>query len=195
MWYSKRQNTVGTSTFGSKFVAMRISVEIVEALRYKLRMYGMPIARRAKQCLLWQRGSYQEYFFPESTLKKKHNSIAYHRSREAVAARTIRVTKEDGKMTKPLAQATKDFLCDRFMYWDWTQPRFIKGHTKMLDYLLDMQDMWLWKPGHRFVASNISVSLHIARGEWTIKVGAKYVDIHSSTVQQWLVVVAGRHWR
>ena len=52
VWYSKRQNTVGTSTFGSKFVAMRISVEIVEALRYKLRMYGMPIARRANQCLL-----------------------------------------------------------------------------------------------------------------------------------------------
>jgi hypothetical protein len=44
---------------------------------------------------------------------KKHNLIAYHRTREAVAARTIRVTKEDGKtnladvLTKPLPQATK----------------------------------------------------------------------------------------
>jgi hypothetical protein len=59
---------------------------------------------------------------PESTLKKKHNSIAYHRTREAVAAETIRVTKEDGTtnladvLTKLLPQATKDFLCDRFMY-------------------------------------------------------------------------------
>ena len=59
---------------------------------------------------------------PESTLKKKHNSIAYHRTREAVAAETIRVTKEDGAtnladvLTKLLPQATKDFLCDRFMY-------------------------------------------------------------------------------
>lgn len=56
--------------------------------------------------------------FLESTLKKKHNSIAYHRSREAVVAGTITVTKEGGKtnladvLTKPLAQATKDFLCD-----------------------------------------------------------------------------------
>jgi hypothetical protein len=39
-----------------------------------------------------------------------------------VAAGTIRVTKEDGKtnladvLTKPLAQVTRDFLCDRFMY-------------------------------------------------------------------------------
>ena len=60
--------------------------------------------------------------FPESTLEKKHNSIAYHCSREAVAAGTIRVTKEDGKtnlsdvLTKPLAQATKEFLWGRFMY-------------------------------------------------------------------------------
>ena len=60
--------------------------------------------------------------YPESTLKKKHNSIAYHRVHEAVAAGTIQVTKEDGKtnlanvLTKLLPQATKDFLCNRFMY-------------------------------------------------------------------------------
>jgi hypothetical protein len=60
--------------------------------------------------------------YPESTLKKKHNSIAYHRTREAVAAGTIRVTKEDGKtnladvLTKPLPQVTKEFLCNKFMY-------------------------------------------------------------------------------
>jgi hypothetical protein len=34
---------------------------------------------------------------PESTLKKKHNAIAYHPVREAVAARTIGIAKEDGK--------------------------------------------------------------------------------------------------
>jgi hypothetical protein len=43
IWYSKRQNTVETSTFGSEFVAMRIAVELVESLRYKLRMFGLPI--------------------------------------------------------------------------------------------------------------------------------------------------------
>ena len=55
---------------------------------------------------------------PESTLKKKHNSIVYHRAHKAVVAGTIQVTKEDGKtnlanvLTKLLPQATKDFLCD-----------------------------------------------------------------------------------
>ena len=34
---------------------------------------------------------------PESTLNKKHHSIAYHRNREAVAAGTCRMTKEATK--------------------------------------------------------------------------------------------------
>jgi hypothetical protein len=34
IWYSKKQNTVETSTFGSEFVAMRIATEITEGLQY-----------------------------------------------------------------------------------------------------------------------------------------------------------------
>ena len=121
IWYSKSQNTVETSTFGSEFVAMRIAVELVESLRYKLRMFGVPI-EGPTNVFCDNEAVTKNVINPESTLKKKHNSIAYHRAREAVAAGTIRVTKEDGKtnladvLTKPLPQATKDFLCDRFMY-------------------------------------------------------------------------------
>jgi hypothetical protein len=42
-WCSKRQNTVECSTFGSEFVALHIAVEQLEALRYKLRMFGVSI--------------------------------------------------------------------------------------------------------------------------------------------------------
>jgi hypothetical protein len=121
LWYSKRQNTVETSTFGSEFVAMRISVELVEALRYKLRMFGIPI-EGPTNVYCDNEAVTKNAIYPESTLKKKHNAIAYHRTREAVAAGTIRVTKEDGKtnladvLTKPMPQVTKEFLCDRFMY-------------------------------------------------------------------------------
>ena len=41
--YSKRQNTVDTSTFGSEFQVIRNAVELTEALRFKLRMFGVPI--------------------------------------------------------------------------------------------------------------------------------------------------------
>jgi hypothetical protein len=121
IWYSKRQNTVETSTFGSEFVAMRIAVELIEALRYKLRMFGIPL-EGPTNVFCDNEAVTKNATIPESTLKKKHNSIAYHRTREAVAAETIRVAKEDGTtnladvLTKLLPQATKEFLCDRFMY-------------------------------------------------------------------------------
>jgi hypothetical protein len=36
MWYSKGQNTVESSTFGSEFVAMRVAVDLIEGLIYRL---------------------------------------------------------------------------------------------------------------------------------------------------------------
>ena len=33
---------------------------------------------------------------PESPIKKKHNSVAYHKARESIAAGVCRIAKEDG---------------------------------------------------------------------------------------------------
>lgn len=44
VWYSKRQNTVESSTFGSEYIMLKTAVDLIEALRYKLRMFGIPIA-------------------------------------------------------------------------------------------------------------------------------------------------------
>jgi len=84
MWYSKRQNTVETSTFGSEFVSMKTATEACRGLRYKLRMMGIPIDGPTyvygdNQSVLANTSA------PESTLKKKSNAIAYHFVRECVA--------------------------------------------------------------------------------------------------------------
>ena len=42
-WICKRQKTVEKSTYGSELVAARIAPEKVMALRYQLRMIGVPI--------------------------------------------------------------------------------------------------------------------------------------------------------
>jgi Reverse transcriptase (RNA-dependent DNA polymerase) len=42
-WYSKRQKTVATSSYGSELVATRISIELIIELRYKLQILGVPI--------------------------------------------------------------------------------------------------------------------------------------------------------
>ena len=82
-WYSKRQNSIETSTFGSEFVAMKQATEYLRGLRYKLRMMGVPIDGPA-----YVMGDNQSVLcntsMPESTLKKKSNSIAYHFVREGV---------------------------------------------------------------------------------------------------------------
>ena len=43
IWFSKRQNTVESSAFSSEFIAAKTCVEHISALRYKLRMFGVPI--------------------------------------------------------------------------------------------------------------------------------------------------------
>ena len=120
-WYSKRQNTVEASTFGAEFCAMRCAVEMIESLRYKLRMFGVPIDGAAG-VFCDNEAVYKNTSMPESTLRKKHHSIAYHRCREAVAAGTIRIAKQGTKknladlFTKVLTQVRRAFLLERFTY-------------------------------------------------------------------------------
>ncbi len=78
IWYSKQQNTIETSTFGSEFVAAQIAVELIENLHYKLRMFGVPIDGLAN-VYCDNNSVCSNSTKPESTLKMKHNTIAYHR--------------------------------------------------------------------------------------------------------------------
>ena len=120
-WYSKTQPSVEASTFGAEFYALKTAVEMIEALRYKLRMFGIPIDGPAN-VYCDNEAVYKNTVIPESTLKKKHHSIAYHRCREAVAAGTVRVAKQGTEknladlFTKVLTAARRTFLLERFTY-------------------------------------------------------------------------------
>ena len=65
---------------------------------------------------------YKNTVLPESTLRKKHHSIAYHYCREAVAANIIQVAKEGTNtnlsdlFTKFLTTIRRQFLLERFTY-------------------------------------------------------------------------------
>jgi hypothetical protein len=121
LWFSKRQSTVETSTFGSEIVALRIAIEMIEGLRYKLRMMGIPIDG---PCDLFcdNESVVKNVTRAESPLKKKHNSIAYHKARECIAAGIVRVGKEDGVtnvadlLTKLLDGSTLRDLASRCMW-------------------------------------------------------------------------------
>ena len=92
-WFSKKQNTVESSTFGSEFVAMRIATERIRALRYKLRMFGIPVDGPTSM-LCDNESVVGSASKVESRLNKKHNAICFHTVREACAAGWMRVGKE-----------------------------------------------------------------------------------------------------
>ena len=85
-----------TSTIGSEFTALKQATELIQGLRYKLRMFGVPLEGPANM-YCDNEAVFKNATRPESTLKKKHNSIAYHRTREAVAAGIVRIAWEDGR--------------------------------------------------------------------------------------------------
>jgi hypothetical protein len=95
IWFSKRQDMVEASSFGSEFVALRTAKDMLVALQYKLRMFGMPIDGPANE-YCDNNDIVNNTTILESMLVKIHNAINYHVSREAVAARILRVCKEDG---------------------------------------------------------------------------------------------------
>ena len=121
IWHSKRQNGVETSTFGSEFTAMKNAVELIGALRYKLRMFGVPMDGPTDM-FCDNEAVYKNASMPESQLRKKHHSIAYHMSREAVAGGACRIAKEDTEtnladlFTKVLPKARREFLLNLFTY-------------------------------------------------------------------------------
>ena len=109
VWLSQRQNTFETSTFGSEFVALHVARDLAVAMRYKLRMFGIPLEGPA-EIFCDNQGVVKNTSIPESVLSKKHNAITYHAVREAAAAEVLRVQKEDtvtnlaGLFTKVLPQ-------------------------------------------------------------------------------------------
>ena len=111
-WFSKKQNSVESSSFGSEFIAMKQCCEYIRGLRYKLRMFGIPVNGPA-----YISGDNQSVLantsIPDSTLKKKNQSIAYHFIREGCARdewRTAYVNTNENKadlLTKQLAHGAK----------------------------------------------------------------------------------------
>ena len=87
-WISKRQPTVESSTHGAELVAGKVATETAIEMRYVMRMMGVPMT--GPTIILGDNNSVVlNVSLPSSTLKKKHNSVAFHRIREAVAARII----------------------------------------------------------------------------------------------------------
>jgi hypothetical protein len=88
--YSKRQNTVETSTFSAEFIALKVCLEAIEHLRFKLRCFVVPLPQGEPAHVFCDNESVvKNTTNVESTMNKKHSSVAYHYCRRSVAAGII----------------------------------------------------------------------------------------------------------
>jgi hypothetical protein len=74
---------------------MKTAIDMIEGLRYKLRMMGIPLIGPTS-VFCDNESIVKNSTAPESQLKKWHNAIAYHRAREAQAVKIICIAWESG---------------------------------------------------------------------------------------------------
>jgi hypothetical protein len=87
VWYSKRQQTVETSAFSAEFIAMKACLEAIKHLRFKLQCFGIPMPGAEPTYVLFDNKSVvKNTTNVDSTLNKKHSSVAYHHCRWSAAA-------------------------------------------------------------------------------------------------------------
>ena len=107
-WFSKKQNTVETSTYGSEFVAARIAAEQIIDLRNTLRYMGIPIGRSVLygDNMSVVNSSMQ----PHGKLTKRHMALSFHRVRECIAAKIF------SYLYIPSAENPADILSKHWAY-------------------------------------------------------------------------------
>ncbi len=124
--YSKLQATVETATFGSEFIATRTCTEQIMDLRNTLRYLGVPV-KGSSMVFGDNESVVNSASVPQSKLSKRHNALAYHKTREAIAAGIIRYYWIDGK-TNPADILSKHW--DMPAVWSTLQPLlFWEGDT------------------------------------------------------------------
>ena len=102
-WLSKKQPKIETSVFGADFVVLKHVMEALRSIRCKLQMMGVPLYGCS-----YVYGDNMSIIHntqrPESTQRKKPNSIWYHSVRESVAmveTKTVHISTHDNGSDLP----------------------------------------------------------------------------------------------
>jgi hypothetical protein len=122
-WYSKKQATVETATYGSEFVVARICVEQIIVLCNSLRYLGVSI--RSKSYLLGDKKSVVDSSMQvHAKWHKRHTMLSFHHVRESVASGMI------GLYFIPGELYPADILSKHWGYSQiWAQLKVWKGDT------------------------------------------------------------------
>ena len=118
--YSKKQGSIETASFGSELMAAKTATELVEGLRYKLVMMGIPL-EGPTYLKIDNMPVVHNCSNPASQLKKKSNSVAYHYVRERCAMGVLEASYVNTKSnladtcTKSQSVKVRQLLCSGFL--------------------------------------------------------------------------------
>ena len=129
-WYSKKQATVETATYGSEFVAARTCVEQIIDLRNTLRYLGVPV--NEKSYMFGDNDSVINSSMQiHAKLHKRHTMLSFHRVRECIASGMVSFHFIPGTINPA------DILSKHWGYSQvWTQLKavlFWKGDTATIE--------------------------------------------------------------
>ena len=84
-WYSKKQSTVETATYGSEFVAARTCIE--QAINFRLTLCYLGVPLREKSYMFGDNDSVVNSASRiDAKLHKRHTMLSFHRVREAISS-------------------------------------------------------------------------------------------------------------
>jgi len=87
-WFTKKQGTVETATYGSEMIAARTAIEQIQDLRLTLRYLGVPI-REHSYMFGDNKTVVNSAVQPFGKLHKRHIMLSFHRVREAIASKMV----------------------------------------------------------------------------------------------------------
>jgi hypothetical protein len=87
-WYSKKQPTVETATYGSEIIAARTCVEQIIDLRNTLQYHGVPFQEK---CYMFgdNKSAVDSSMQVNAKLHNRHTILSFHRVQERIAAKMV----------------------------------------------------------------------------------------------------------
>jgi hypothetical protein len=95
-WYSKKQATVETATFGLEFITARTTINQIVDLRTTLCYLGIPIQEKS-YVFRDNKTVIDASSTPHAKLHKRHNALSFHHVREAVTSKYVTIFHLPGK--------------------------------------------------------------------------------------------------
>jgi hypothetical protein len=130
-WYSRKQATVETATYGSEFSAAKIATDQILELRLILRYLGVPL--RQKSILFGDNKTVVDSAsVPNARLHKRHTMLAFHRVRQVIASNILSFHYLPGKLN-PADILSKHWGHSQVWKWILKPLLYWSGDTSELD--------------------------------------------------------------